>query len=286
MSSIATLTKKIQIRNIYIREILAEMFGTFILVALGDAAVAQSVLSNNTSGNFITVNFGWGFAVMFGVFVCGGVSGGHINPAVSVALATVGKFPWRKVPLFMIAQYVGAFIASVFIFFVYRNALHDFSGGEYNITTAGIWATYPQDFLSVGNGLADQVMGTGLLVTCVLAITDNKNMNTPKGFIPLMVGFAVAAIGMAYGYNCGYAINPARDLSPRIFTAIAGWGMQVFSFQNYSWWWIPVVGPHIGAVLGAWVYWLLVEMHWPEDEEETLNGPVEIVELRNTIDKH
>jgi len=190
-------------------------------------------------------------------------------------LATVGRFPWRKVPLYMIAQYVGAFIASVFIYFVYQNALDDFSGGNYTITTAGIWATYPQDFLSIGNGLGDQVMGTALLAACLLAITDNKNMNTPKGVIPLMVGMVVAVIGMSYGYNCGYAINPARDLAPRVFTSIAGWGMDVFSYNDYNWWWIPVVGPHIGAVLGAVVYKLMVELHWPDDDED-INGPVEM----------
>lgn len=268
----------------YVREGLAELLGTFVLVAFGDAAVAQSVLSSNTSGNFVTIHFTWGFAVMLGVFICGGVSGGHINPAVSVAMATVGKFPWLKVPIYIIAQYVGAFLAAVCIFLVYKDALDSFPGGGiYSNQTAGIFATYPQDFLSVGNGLGDQIMGTALLLMCVMAITDTRNLNTPKGVAPLMIGFCVSAIGMAYGYNCGYPINPARDLSPRLFTAIAGWGNTVFTANNVSWWWIPVVGPHIGAILGVWIYNLFVGIHLFEDVED--NGPVQIVEVRKTIDK-
>jgi aquaporin-9 len=226
-----SFAQRLRIRNAYVREALAECLGTFILVTIGCASVAQSVFSKEKAGTFLSVNFGWGLAVMFGVYVSGGISGGHINPAVTLAMATIGKFPFRKVPLYMIAQYIGAFLGSVVVFYVYRNALTEFEGEAFSITSAGIWATYPQSFLSTGNGFGDQVLGTALLVACALAITDARNMGTPKGVVPLMIGLVVAVIGMTYGFNCGYAINPARDLSPRIFTAIAGWGSQVFRYK-------------------------------------------------------
>ncbi|XP_014677028.1 PREDICTED: aquaporin-3-like [Priapulus caudatus] len=89
-------------------------------------------------------------------------------------------------------------------------------------------------------------------------------MSVPKGLIPVSVGATVGAIGMAYGYNCGYAVNPARDLGPRILTAMAGWGVEVFSYRDYNWFWIPVVGPHIGAIAGALLYQLFVGVHWPD----------------------
>lgn len=286
MSAFTSLSRKLRIRNSYVREFFAECFGTFILVAIGCASIAQSMLSNGTAGQFLSINLGWGLAVMFAVYVSGGISGGHVNPAVTVAMATIGKFPFRKVPVYIIAQYIGGFLGAAIVFFVYRNALSAYTlDGEFSLKTAGIFATYPQSFLSTGNGFGDQVTGTALLVACALAITDPRNMSTPKGVVPLMIGLVVAAIGMCYGYNCGYAINPARDLSPRIFTAVAGWGNQVFSFNNYGWWWIPVVAPHVGGIVGAWVYYMVVEAHWPEEEEESPNGPVEIVEVRK-VDKH
>ena len=114
----------------------------------------------------------------------------------------------------------------------FSDALNKYDGGARAVTgvngTAGIWATYPKDYLSIGNGFGDQICGTALLLACVLAINDNKNMKPPKGMVPFCIGMVVAVIGMAFGYNCGYAINPARDLGPRIFTAIAGWGTKVF----------------------------------------------------------
>ncbi|GAB6023637.1 hypothetical protein CHUAL_008404 [Chamberlinius hualienensis] len=285
MSLLRALTRGFRVRNAYMREALAEFLGTFVLVTLGCAANAQSALSKEAAGTFLSVGLAWGLAIMLGVFVCGGISGGHINPAVSVAMALLGKFPWRKVPLYMIGQYLGAFVGSALVFFVYQSALNDFSGGNYTIATAGIFGTFPKDFLTVGNGIADQVTGAAILVVCVCAITDSKNMGTPKGVIPLMVGLIVAVIGMSYGYNCGFAINPARDLGPRLFTAVAGWGIQVFSYNDYSWWWIPVVGPHVGAILGALIYWVFIELHWPDDDDDDVTPTVEIMDLRKVVEK-
>ncbi|XP_066984341.1 aquaporin-9-like isoform X1 [Macrobrachium rosenbergii] len=280
---VETLQSKIRLRNVVVREFLAEFLGTFILVLFGDASVAQSVLTNKANGDFFAINWGWGLAVVLGVLVSGGVSGGHINPAVTLAMAIWGKHPWAKVPVYMVAQYLGAFFASCMVYAVYLNALDAFEP-EKSLATAGIWATYPgamtningtviTDFLSSGNGLADQVVGTMLLLICVCAITDSRNMEVPKYLIPLFVGFTVVNIGICFGFNCGYAINPARDLAPRLFTLIAGWGGDTFkasTFEGIVWWWVPIVGPHIGAVLGVAIYLALIELHHPEAQEFSL----------------
>ncbi|KAF6034641.1 hypothetical protein EB796_007061 [Bugula neritina] len=112
-----------------------------------------------------------------------------------------------------------------------------------------------------------------MLTISLMAITDRRNADVPKFLVPVLAGLTVFVIGAAYGYNCGYAINPARDLSPRIFTALAGWGTDVFSFRNYNWFWVPIVGPHIGAVLGALIYLLLIECHWESDEAGPTEAP-------------
>ncbi|XP_046403697.1 aquaporin-7-like [Ischnura elegans] len=261
------ISDKCRLQSLPAREFFAEFLGTFVLVLVGDASVAQSVLSHTVAGAFLSVNVAWGVAVMMGVLICGGVSGGHINPAVTLAMALIGKCPWRKVPYYLAAQYLGAFLGAACTYVVYLDALDAFDGGNRTVeglhATAGIFATYPAGHLSLLIGFVDQVIGTFLLLLAVCAITDKRNMQVPSGLVPLLVGFVVIAIGAAFGFNCGYAINPARDLSPRIFTAIAGWGLETFTYK--AWWWVPIVGPHVGAVLGASLYAFLVEFHWPPE---------------------
>jgi len=249
------------------RETAAEFLGTFILVVFGVGVVAQVVLSGNQNGNYLSINLGWGLAVTMAIYVAGGVSGAHLNPAVTLALAVHRRFPWKKVVPFVLAQFAGAFVASAAVYLTYREALGQFDHGVRQVTgplaTAGIWATYPQAFLSTfPGGFIDQVMGTALLVLLIFALSDRRNHSPEDKMAPLLVGAAVALIGMTFGYNSGYAINPARDFGPRLFTALAGWGSQVFS-ANQNWWWVPIVGPCLGGILGGWTYDLLIAKHHP-----------------------
>lgn len=263
-----------RIRSTIIREFLAEFLGTFVLVVFGTASIAQSVLSLRTKGNFFTINWGWGLGVLLGILVSGGVSGGHLNPAVSVAVASIGKFPWWKVPHYLAGQYLGALAGSGLVFLVYWDALvwyeHDRSVFRSIPETAGIFATYPSPHLSMAGGIFDQFLGTLLLLLCICAITDPRNMKLDKQMVPVGVGITVLGIGLSLGHNCGYAVNPARDLAPRVFTLLAGWGPGVFTEYNH-WWVVPVIACHVGAVAGAWLYYLAVEINWPE-EEEKMNG--------------
>ncbi len=239
------------------REVAAEFLGTLVLIMFGVGVVAQVVLSRGLNGQYLSINLGWGLAVMAGVLVAGGVSGAHLNPAVTLALAVFRGFPWQKVAPFAAAQVAGAMAGAGLVFLTYHEAFAAFDGGVRQIAgeagTAGVFATYPQPFLTLTGGLIDQIVGTALLVIGVFAIGDSKNTAPPGWMGPILVGLLVVAIGVAFGFNAGYAINPARDFGPRLFTALAGWGSGVFT-ANGSWWWVPVAGPMVGAVVGGLVY--------------------------------
>jgi MIP family channel proteins len=249
------------------REVLAEFLATFVLLMFGVGVVAQVVLSGQTAGSFLSINLAWGLGVTMGCYVAGGVSGAHMNPAVTIALAVQRDFAWYKVGPFIVAQVLGAFLASAVVYLTYSEALTAFDGGVRQIAgpqgTAGIWATYPQPFLSAfPGGFIDQFVGTALLMGVILAISDARNTPPVAGMAPFVVGLLVVAIGMSFGFNAGYAINPARDFGPRLFTALAGWGTDVFRAGN-AYWWVPIAGPITGAVCGGWIYDLLIGKRFP-----------------------
>lgn len=249
------------------REMLAEFLGTFVLLMFGLGVVAQTVLSKQTAGSMLSINICWGIGVMMGCYVAAGVTGAHLNPAVSIGLAVHRRFPWAKVGPYIVAQMLGAFAASAVVFLSYHDSLAAFDGGVRHVTgelgTAGIFATYPQAFISTATGFLNEAVGTALLLGVILGITDTRNSPAPAGLTPVIVGLLVVAIGAAFGWNTGYAINPARDFGPRLFTAMAGWGGEVFSAAN-GWWWVPIVAPCVGAVGGGWVYDLCVGHRFPE----------------------
>lgn len=245
------------------KETMAEFLGTATLMIFGLGSVAQFVLSEGKTGTPDQVRWSWGLGVTFGVYVAGGISGGHLNPAVTLTLCILKKVSWVKLLPYWLGQYLGSFVASCLVYLVYYDAINNFKGGNYTLETAGIFSTYPQSYLSVANGLGDQIFGTAVLMLLVMAISDQNNMAPSKGYVPVLVGLVVVAIGMTFSQNCGYAINPARDLSPRLFTLMAGWGTKVFSVDNYRWFWIPVLGPYIGAVLGGSIYEACIGLRLP-----------------------
>jgi MIP family channel proteins len=239
------------------QELLAEFLGTFILVTFGVAVVAQVILSEGKNGGYLSINLGWGLAVVMGVYVAGGVTGAHLNPAVTLALAVRRGFAWGKLFPYWVAQVAGGFVASAAVFITYHDAFNAFDKGTRSVLgdrgTAGIFATYPQPFLSTTGGFIDQLVGTALLILVILAVTDSNNTGPSQTLAPIVIGLLVVLIGMTFGLNCGYAINPARDLGPRLFTWVGGWGTEVFRAAN-CWFWVPIVGPLLGGILGALVY--------------------------------
>jgi glycerol uptake facilitator len=256
-------------------ELLAELLGTFVLIAFGDGVVAMAVAALNqsgrgteifaASGDWLIIGWGWGFAVAFGVYVAGGISGAHINPAVTLAFAARRGFPWRKVPGYMAAQLVGAFLGALLVYIVYKGAIdsyeraHDITRGDPDsVTTFSIFATFPAEYLGNWVGpFVDQVVGTAFLVAFVFAVVDELNQPVRANLAPVVIGFVVVAIGLSFGANAGYAINPARDLGPRLFAGLAGWGEVAIpgNYANVSGYlWIPIVGPFLGGLIGAFLY--------------------------------
>ena len=229
-------------------ELTAEFLGTFVLLTLGDGVVAMEVLLHK--GGYVNITLGWGLAVTMGIFVAGRVSGAHLNPAVSLALAVFRDFPWRKVVPYCLAQVAGAFAGAALVCVNFWPAFREVDPGL--TTTAGIFTTFPafpEAFW--GYALCDQVVGTALLVGLIFAIVDPLNQPAAPGLQPLLIGLVVVAIGVSWGGMHGYAINPARDFGPRLFTLAAGFENTGFGTPA---WWVPIVGPLVGGLVGAAVY--------------------------------
>ncbi|MDQ6699856.1 MAG: aquaporin family protein [Acidobacteriota bacterium] len=238
-------------------ELIAEFIGTLVLILFGNGVVAMVVLFGTGApgeivhGGFTNITIGWGLAVMMGIYLSNRISGAHLNPAVTIALAIYRDFPWRKVAPYIAVQVLGAFCAAAL---VYWNYLPAFQANDPQLEhTAGVFTTFPTFPQVPFSGLLDQTIGTALLLLMILAITDERNMQPGSNLGPLLVGLVVVAIGMSFGGLHGYAINPARDFGPRLFTAVAGFknngltdGTRVF--------WIPIVGPILGGILGSAAY--------------------------------
>ncbi len=255
-------------RNTLTREMLAEFLGTFVLIAFGAANVAQVLLSHEKNGFYLSINIAWGIAVMMGIFVAGGVTGAHINPAVTFANAVHRGFPWHKVGPYCAAQVAGAFCGAATAFTIYREAFNNFDQGVRHVAgelgTAGIFATYPAPYLSIFGGFVDQFIGTMMLMLVISAIGDARNNPALGNLGPIAVGLLVIVIGASMGMNAGYAINPARDLGPRLFTFVAGWGTEVFRAGGY-YFWVPIVAPICGGIAGTWIYDLFIGKRFPAE---------------------
>jgi glycerol uptake facilitator protein len=240
-----------------IAEVIAEFLGTFILMLFGTGVVAMVVLfppsapAATVHGGYTNITLGWGLAVTMGIYVAGKISGGHLNPAVTLTLAVFRGFSWRKVLPYTIAQTAGAFFAAALVYKNYLPAFHQFDPQLER--TAGVFTTFPAFPAWPQAGFLDQVIGTALLLLMVLAITDDFNMPPGANLAPLMIGLVVVAIGMSFGGMHGYPINPARDFGPRLFTALAGFKNNGLT-DGPGVWWVPVLAPLLGGLVGGAVY--------------------------------
>jgi glycerol uptake facilitator protein len=244
--------------------LLAEAMGTLLLVLLGDGVVANVVL-NRTKGHnsgWIVITIGWGVAVAIAVYAVGRLSGGHLNPAVTIGLAAMGSFPWADAPGYIAAQMVGGFLGAILVWLVY---LPHWGVTPDPASKLGVFATGPA-IRSSGANFISEVIGTAVLLFGILAIAANaQTLNSPgdvnlsfvfsRGLQPLLVGVLVLGIGLSLGGPTGYAINPARDLAPRLAHAVLPIPGKGDSGWDYAW--IPVVAPIVGGVLGAGLYFLI-----------------------------
>ena len=258
-------------------ELWAEFFGTFILISFGDGVVAMlwaligsgRTISPNTAllggGDWLLITFGWALAVMFAIYTVGGVTGAHINPAITLGAAIRKQLPWSKVGPYWVVQVLGAFVGAALVFLVYNNAInhydqvhHIVKGQPNSLPTYSTFATFPAPYFhSVLGPLIDEIVGTFFLALFVFAVTDDLALPPGSNLGPVVVGFIVLAVGISFGANSGYAINPARDFGPRVFAWIAGWG-KVAMPGDYGWintyFWVPIVGPLLGAALAVPAY--------------------------------
>jgi len=259
-----------------IGELAAEFAGTFILILFGVGVVAQVVATG--VGEVQSIHWAWGLGVVFGVYVAGRISGAHLNPAVTVALAAFKGFPWRKVGPYSLAQFLGAFFAALLVRWNYTEALATFDPGSTQ-KSQGVFSTLPATKLGVSEwgAFRDQIIGTAILLFLILAVTDVLASPPGANMAPFIIGLIVVAIGMAWGADAGYAINPARDFGPRLASFLTGYGDAFTDTTGYPYFWIPIVGPIIGGLVGAGLYQVLVgRFQLPLDEVQEpgrLPGP-------------
>jgi glycerol uptake facilitator protein len=276
---VATNRKPAGWRQGTLGELVSEFLGTAIIILFGCGSVAMTVAALNqsgrgkvaleASGDWLLITTGWGLGVALAVWVAGGVSGAHLNPAVTLAQALRRGFPWAKVPTYMAAQVLGAFAGAALVYLNYHDAIASLDdaqkvvrGSKDSVATFSIFATFPAPYFDSAVGpMIDQILGTGLLVMLIFAVIDEFNAPVKSNLAPLAVGLIVVAIGVSFGANAGYAINPARDLGPRILAWIEGWKEIAIpgDYGNVNFYmWIPIAGPLIGGVLGAYLYDFLI----------------------------
>ncbi|AAT86599.1 Glycerol uptake facilitator protein [Streptococcus pyogenes MGAS10394] len=230
-----------------------ELLGTFILVLLGDGVVSACILNKTKAQNsgWIAIVLGWGIAVTVAVYISGFMSGAHLNPAVTLAMAAIGSLPWSQVVTYLVAQFLGAMLGALVLYLHYYPHWNETKDAG---TILACFSTGPA-IRHTWSNLFGEALGTAVLVITVMAIGPNK---VAAGFGPIIVGFVVMAVGFSLGATTGYAINPARDLGPRIMHALLPIPNKGDSDWSYAW--IPVLGPILGGVVSALIYQVILNM--------------------------
>ncbi|KAJ3731506.1 aquaporin-like protein [Lentinula guzmanii] len=246
--------------------IAAEFTGVMILIIFGTGVVSQVVLSSNPAvaptpkGEYLSISFGWAAGTALGVWVCLGISGGHINPAITIAFATWRGFPWKKVPGYIFGQLMGGVVGAALVYADYFHAIDIYEGGRgvRTLKTASLFSTYALDYMTNVSCFFSEFFATAILVIVILATTDKGNGPPPLGLLPLVLFILILGLGACLGMETGYAVNPARDLGPRLLTSMVGYGSAVYTFRNQYWLWCPVLAPILGAQAGAMFYDVLL----------------------------
>jgi glycerol uptake facilitator protein len=250
-------------------ELISEAVAVFLIIAFGDSVAAMYSLYDPSpyQNAYWGVCIAWGLAVTIAIYTTASVSGCHANPAVTLALALYRKFSWKKVLPYCLAQTVGAFLGACVVYVLFGPVINDFNvahqltraGGG----AAGVFFTHPGLAITPMHALMDEVILTALLCFGIFAVTEQYNEQAPgANFGAVIIGLIVAVIGASMGYLEAWAINPARDLGPRLFCFVAGWGASAFPSPDH-YWWIPIVGPLLGGVVGGAAYQLLIHPFLP-----------------------
>ncbi|MCJ8728895.1 hypothetical protein PDJAM_G00009620 [Pangasius djambal] len=282
VSRMKKMMLRMKIHNILVRQCLGEIIGTFVLLLFGCSAAAQVKTGNEMKGQYLSANLSFAVGVMSAMYLCMGVSGAHLNPAVSLSFCVLGDLPWHCFLPYSLSQVLGAYLASAVVYTMYYDAIMNYSGGVLTAygpnETASIFATYPTPGTSLQTNIFDQVVGTATLLLCILPLSDKRNRPAPDALLPPIVAAVVLGIAMAMSSNCGGAINPARDLGPRLFTLTAGWGTEVFTCYDYFFL-VPLVAPLFGALLGCFFYQVFIQWHLPNPDPDTVESQSQDTEI-------
>ncbi len=260
---------------------IAEFLGTALLIFFGVGCVAALKLAGASFGQW-EISIIWGLGVSMAIYLTAAISGAHLNPAVTIALWLFACFDRRKVLPYIVAQVAGAFCAAALVFGLYYNLFIDFEqthqiarGSVESLNLAGIFSTYPNPHISVFQAFLVETVITAILMCLILALTDDGN-GIPRGpLAPLLIGILIAVIGGSMGPLTGFALNPARDFGPKLFAYFAGWGEVAFTGgRDIPYFLVPIFGPIVGALVGAFGYRALIGRHLPcdvcvADDEET-----------------
>ncbi|KAJ7054417.1 putative aquaporin 4 [Mycena amicta] len=249
-----------------LREPFAEFLGVAILILFGAGVNCQVLLSSSSGvssspkGDYLAVSFGWAVGLCLGIWVSSGISPAHINPAVTLAMATWRGFPWKKVPGFILAQTLGGFIGAALIYANYFHAIDIFEGGPgvRTMKTAGVFGAYAIDYLTDVSAFFSEVLGTAILVLVIVATTDKKSSAPAPGYFPLVLFLVILGISSSLGMQTGFSLNPARDFGPRLLSSAVGYPAAVWSFRRQYWLWTGILAPVVGAQLAVGIYDLFV----------------------------
>lgn len=249
---------------------MAEFLGTAVLIFFGTGCVAALKVAGASLGLW-EISIIWGIGVSMGIYLTAGVSGAHLNPAVSIALCLFGGFEKRKLPFYITAQVTGAFCSAALVYTLYSNLFFDYEqahgmlrGSAASLELAGVFSTYPHPALSTGQAFLVEMVITAILMAVIMALSDDRN-GLPRGALaPLLIGLLIAVIGSAMGPLTGFAMNPARDFGPKLMTFFAGWGEIAFTGgRTIPYFLVPIIAPIVGACLGAGVYRAMIARHLP-----------------------
>lgn len=286
------LQTKIRVKNDLLRCLLSEFFATLLFVLIVNGSVASVITTGlDPVEHHFWISWAVGMGAGLAIWTGYGVSGGHVNPSVTIGLASTGKFPWRRVPIYFLTQFLAAMVACVICFLCYYDAINAFDGGErqavgHENATCGIFTSFPGPHLSIGVGFFEQIVNTGILLALILMVADSRNAGPPFNVSPFYYGFTVLVVLLSYGVNAGAPLNPARDLAGRVMCAIAGYGPDVWVPYGKHWWWIGTFGPLVGAVTGSLLYYIMIEIHHPpEEDSEKDNHNESAAEMVESHDK-
>uniref|UniRef100_A0A8H8CGW5 Aquaporin n=1 Tax=Psilocybe cubensis TaxID=181762 RepID=A0A8H8CGW5_PSICU len=261
-----------RIRNA-LREPMAEFLAVAIFVIFGAGADAQVGVSADTrvvasrKGEYISTNFGWGIGLAMAVWISGGISGGHVNPSITLALAARRRFPWRKVPMYILAQTMGALVGAALVYAQYARAIDIVEGGRgvRTLATAGFFSSFALDYMSSASCFFSEFLGTAVLAFTIIATTDKKNSAAPpRGLLPLVLFLTLLGLGAALGMQTAFSFNPARDFGPRLLLSMVGYGRKVYTYRNQYWLWCPILGSILGAQAAAALYDITLQ-EWEYD---------------------